>query len=51
MNAKQSRQFRDVLNSMPPRERFKMQTEFATSTNPIAFATMMVHVHGKNNNA
>lgn len=51
MNAKQSRQFRDVLNSMPPRERFKMQTEFATSKNPVAFAALMVQARGKNNNA
>ena len=50
MDVKLSRQFRDVLNSLPPRERFKMQNDFALSDKPVQFATMMVQLHkGKRN--
>jgi len=46
MDARLSRAFRDLLNSLPTRERFKMQTDFATSEMPVQFAEMMVRVHG-----
>lgn len=38
MDVQLSRSFRDLLNSLPPRERFKMQTDFSLSKDPVKYA-------------
>lgn len=50
MDVKLSRAFRDFLNTLPSKERFKVQTDFAMSKNPTGFAVMVLTANrGKTN--